>query len=213
VARSFFIFGDTMVSVKGGAHLVSGINLRTNLGMATDQIRVSPIFHRQPVHADGFGKMVAPDWRVKGMAARIQMNLVHFDRGVLDQCIRESQGGGVGPIPNPFAVGGQLQAEGVLSQAGVLMGGYKPRFASGNHYIGLNIQGTNQTTGNWRFLYAMIEGTGPEYPLGNGYSVVPVTWTAVPYLEPPTHSNGSIRTGGFEWVSSGVVLWDRTLDT
>lgn len=223
MARDWYINGDTMVQVRGGAHLTSGLNVITNLGLAIDQVRVSPSFSRQPIHADGFGKVVAPEYRSKLMSARVSMTLVHFDPQVLDQCVRESQGGGVGAIPDPTAVGGQIEAEGVLAQAGTLMGGYKPRFASGNHYIGLTVKGTTEITRPWRFLYTMIDGTGPVYPLGNGFSAVPVTWLVVPYLEPPLVSGRYTSgfagvtsytppSGGFEWSSSGVVLWDRGSD-
>lgn len=196
MARDYRIAGETLVIVKGGAHLVSGSVGRgiadgRELGLSADAIQLSPRFIHQDIKVDDFGPQIPADvmWNLADIT--IRMNLVHYDREVLDVVARESCGGGRG-------------LWGVLAPTGTIMGGNKFIFSSGWHYMSLNLR-TNDDF-SWRFRAAYLSVPPIEIPLSTRRSVTQLTWRAIPYREPTSLFNPG------EIVSSGVVLFDHTID-
>lgn len=191
MARDFFINGETLVLVKGRAD--SGIGSLSQLGLATDAIRVRIEFRHEDIMVDAWGK-VPPEIQCMGGWATISMNLIHFDRQVMATCVAESYGGGT--------------AEGVLVRAGARMGNNGARFAAGlNHYISLNL--TSPVGGGgvgvvpWRFYSTYLASPMMEFPLGTEKSIVSLQWRAIPYTTDP-YGGG---TGAL-----GTVLFDHILD-
>ena len=176
-----------MVYVKG--NVASAIPTLTELGLAQDQIRFRPRNRHRDIQVNAIaGGEVPNDVQIMGLDAMVTMNLIDFDDAVLNACVSEAMGG--------VGFGG-------VTRAGIRMGGRLPRFAAGNHYIGLNIASPQQAK-PYRFYYAYLVDNFAEYPLGVEAQVVPLTWRIVPYQVDPWN-NG---LGQF-----GNLLFDNTFDT
>jgi hypothetical protein len=189
MARGFFINGDTMVSVKGMAG--SSIANLTQFGLASDQVRCTPQFYQRPIKVENWGE-ASPEIQNMLASVRISMNLVHFDRDVLDVCLQ-------------MAAANPNQPVGTMARTGTTMGNGLARFAAGNFFVSLNLY--SPVAGKpWRFLTAYLDSQPVQFPLGNERSVVNVQWLAVPY--PPDGDPWNNGSG-----ASGVVLWDHTLDS
>lgn len=195
MARDYFINHQTLVRVKGGAHLgTNPVGVLSELGLCSEAIRISPTFAHKGVNVDDFGPDVPADVMWQLAHVDVSMNLVHYDTDVLEACMDESMGGGRGTNGTGLA--------GVMAPAGRLLGGRKAVFASGCHLISLNLVGNTP----WRFRACYMTAPPYEYPVGNERSVVKVNWRAIPYVTPTSAGTTELR-------SSGAVLWDRTLDT
>lgn len=190
MARDYFINGEHMVFVKGRADSAV-IGTIQQLGLADSPIVVTPNFRHLDIAVDAWGGDQGPPPEIQCLLAdvNVRMTLVHFDRAVIDECLRLSMGG-------PTAIG-------VLPRAGARMGNNTARFAAGNNFMGLNI--ASPVGGKpWRFYFSYLTGPPMEFPLGNRRSVVTMNWRVVPYtIDPWNNSLGA----------QGVVLWDHTLDT
>lgn len=185
MTRDIQVNGEAMVYVKGATN--SGIGSLSELGLASDSIRISPVFRLKEVNADAWGE--APfEMQFMLAFANITMTLVHFDTSVLDFCITESMGGAV--------------SAGRMPRAGARLGNNVARFAAGNHFIGLNIAAPVGSP--WRFYTAFLTNNPLEYPVGTERSLVTLNWRAIPYAADPW--NGGLG-------ASGTYLWDRVLDT
>lgn len=214
MARDFTIHGECLVKVKGGLHL-SGrpVGELAELGLATDQIRIIPKFNHYEVRVDDFGLDCPVEILTQLAEVRINMALIHFDRNVLDICIDEATGGA--------GIIGGFGTAGKMTSAGQPLGNGRPIFSSGNHYISLNI--TSQIVGqDWRFRSCYLAEQPMEYSIGSKSSIVVLNWKAIPYVplfqSGGTNTSKSIIIDGIvynpqEIRSSGVVLWDRNLDT
>ena len=178
-----------MVYVKGPAG--SNIAALSELGLASDQVRISPQFYQRPIRVENWGE-AAPENQQMLASVRISMNLVHFDRDILDTCIQ-------------LALANPASPAGTLARTGTRMGNGLARFANGNFFVGVNLASpVGQKP--WRFLTAYLDNNPFDFQLGNERSVVPVHWTAIPYPplgDPWNNGNGA----------SGVVLWDHTPDS
>lgn len=185
MVRDFFITGECLVLVKSRSD--SSIGSLTQLGLSPERIAVTPIFKHKDINVDAWGE-AAVDVQWMLAEARVRMTLVHYDRSVIDECMRLSMG-------FPTAVG-------QLARAGTRLGGGLARFAVGNNYIGLNL---TAPIGNkpWRFYYAYLMGQ-PEFPLGVEKSVVTLDWRVLPYTTDPWGGG----TG-----AQNYVLWDYANDT
>lgn len=197
MARDFQIAGETLVVVKGGAHLVSGgigrgIADGRELGLSSDAIRLSPKYVHHDMRIDDFGPEIPADVIANLADVTIRMNLVHYDKDVLDVCARESIGGGNGRW-------------GVLAPAGTILGGNKFFFSSGWHYMSLNL--ITRDDFSWRFRAAYLSQPPIEIPLGTSRTISQLTWRAIPYAEPTSMFDPG------EIVSSGRVLFDHTVDS
>lgn len=77
----------------------------SELGLATDQIFVSPRFHHHPIIVDDFGPETPAEVLVHVSEVRIRMDLIHWDPTTLEMVVSESMGGGftaanqVGGVP------------------------------------------------------------------------------------------------------------------
>lgn len=190
MARDFFINGQCMVWVKGRAD--SSIGNLSELGLTTDQIRVTPVFRHRDIDVNAWGD-VPPEVQFKLAEVRISMTLVHYDSNVLEACVSESMAG--------------APAFGQLPTAGARMGNNLPRFAAGgangNHYIGLNL--ASPVGGRpWRFLTSYLTNTPVDIPIGTDRTAVVCNWRCIPYTQDPWNAGLG---------SYGAVLFDRTLDT
>lgn len=227
MSREFFINGETLVTVKGGQH-TSGLLYLPNtateyqigvgnvkaiasgapaaeLGLAVDQIQVTPRWKHRDFRADDFGPDVPPEVMVNIADVQIHMTLIHFDHDVLDGCWSEAMGGAGGEAVD--AGGIVLPLLGQVLGAGALMGGGLPLLASGNHFISLNLL---SPVGKkpYHFPAAYLTEDPVHFPLGTGTSAVALNWRAIPYH----NQTGTQNPFASEIRSSGLVLWDYVPD-
>lgn len=235
--RDFFIEGPVLVKVKGGEHLSGGpIADLSELGLTSDHIQVSPVLYHHNVRPDDFGPNVPAEKLWMLAAAQIQMNLVHYDDFVLDTIEAESMAGGFYD-PGIPGISTANAIPGTLPPAGVPMGNNLPLFASGNHYISLNLVGSivgTQAGKTIRFPTSMLTEQPIILPLGTEKSVVRLTFTAIPYrnyslTNQMLQLSGSLFVGNAipalpapkgdsrptvaDLSSSGAVLWDFEEDS
>ena len=199
MARDFYIAGEVMVYVKGRSD--SGIANISELGLATDQIRVSPRSSYEDLPVNAWGRGI-PDTQWMLQYVMVTINLIHVDPAILAECMRLSQGGG-----------GNVGQDGVFARAGQRLGNNQARFApsqvapatgllAGNNYIGLNLAAPVNGI-PWRFSYAHLADQPADFPLGTDKSVISTNWRVIPYIQDPW-GNG---TGAYNYV-----LWDHVLD-
>ena len=193
MSRDFVIPGATLVKVKGASS--SGIDVLSELGLTSDEIRVSLRFAHSDLKVNDYGD-TPPDVKVEPLDATIRMTLVHYDRDVLRYCVMESMGGAT--------------TEGTLVAGGRLMGGYNSLFETNCHYISLNLQ-TTDTNDEIRFRAAYLTGPPVEIPIGTKASLVSLTWRAIPYATAANQA-GSLPAVPAEIAVLGAVLYDRNLD-
>jgi hypothetical protein len=168
-----------MVAVKGNAN--SLIANTTQLGLSQDAISVTEYWNLDDIGVDAYGntgRPNPPDRQVFGGYAAIEMNLVHYDVGILQECIRLSWGG--------------APAEGQQARAGTLYGGNVPLYNPGNFYISV---GVSSPVGGipWTFLACTLSERPFVYPLGTKRSVVVLRWDAIAYsVDPWNGGTGSL---------------------
>ena len=229
MVRDYVIEGEVLVKVKGGAQW-SGIGLGspTELGLSSDQITIRPNFKHKDINITDFGPEIPVEvlWNLADVT--ITMNLVHYDRAILERCMIESMGGGRFVIPT-LPIGALAYFAGTMAPAGTALGNGKELFASGCHFISLNLL-CAQSQFNWRFPSSYMCKTPVEIPLGTQASVVKVEWRAIPYSPLRYQSgiliNGVLTTQPFavpasevifrvptEQRSSGIILFDHFTDT
>lgn len=214
MVRDYHIHGETMVYVKGGAHLSllegSPMTSRTELGLASDQIKVIPQYHKKDVKTDNFGPDTAVDLISYMSECTIEMNLVHFDAGILNLCMIESNGGYHFENNQLFNRVDAFMYGGAAGKAGALMGKGLDYFASGNNFISLTLGSLQpvQLGGTvLRFPTAYIQDR-IEYPLGTKYTAVRLIWKAVPYI--PIYPMGNTIQ---DRPSLSGIIFDGFLDT
>lgn len=208
---------------------------RNELGLSVDPIRVEPHYSKTPLMTDDFGPDIAPEYITSLAHVNIKMRLIHFDPIVLDVCMSESMGGvtrkiqpdiqeGAGVVRDRF-VFNYFERAGIPAPNGRTMGRGLPLWASGNHYITLYLEPGSQrddADDPWRFYACFLETPPMVIPLGSKAKVVELNWKAIPYGYPRNEfSLGGTLSGAAgdaaaaraaEVQTSGVVIWDRTLD-
>lgn len=188
MARDYFIAGEVMAYVKGRAG--TGIANLTELGLSSEQVRLTFSFKNKGIAVDAWGGELGPPAEIQVFLAsvQIQLILVHFDPAVLDICMQESLGG--------------TSAPGRMARAGARMCNNSVRFSATNHFISLNLA---SPVGNkpWRFYHAYLSEPPVAWPLGTERSAVTTNWTAIPQATDPW--NGGL--GAFD-----AILWDNILD-
>lgn len=196
MARDFQVPGENMVYVKGPSG--SAIGTLSELGLSSDQVRVTPNFRHKGIHVNAWGGGEVPaDMQVYLADVTITMPLIHFDRPILDECIRLAMGG--------------ASAVGRTGRTGRRMGNNLTRFAAGNLWIGLNIAAPVEGK-PWRFFYAMLANSA-EFPMGVEAAMVPLQWLAIPYTQDPWGGSASQPNTADGTGSLEALLWDHTLDT
>ena len=222
MSRSFVIPGDSLVYVKGTLD-VQGYDFQLGslweLGLASDEIKISINPAHQDVKVDDFGTQIPVDVRAELADAFISMNLIHYDEDVLEACISESMGGRAKQQPANTRLGYSFPG------AGRPLGGGRQLFSSGNHHITLYIRSITpsdllsieDSTDTYRFLACHLVKS-IEVPRGNNKSIVNAKWRAIPYTELISGSTNitiynpggnSGNTLALEICSSGTVLYDK----
>lgn len=189
MARDFQINGEPMVYVKGQAG--SAIASLSELGLCEGPVVVTPNFKHKDIYLDAWGGMDGAPADVQWMLAdmTVSMELIHFDRAILNACLALSMGG--------------ESTIGQMGRAGTRMGGGNARFVAGNNYISLNLSSPALSV-PWRFFFTYLTEPPMEYPLGVEKSVVKLNWRVVPYTVDPFAAG----TG-----AANYQLWDNVLDT
>src|SRR6266576_3354740 len=174
MARDWMINGPALVTVKGRSDsLIGGLS---QLGLTSEPVTITPVFHHKDIRLDAYGGMDGVPAEVQFMLSevRVDMTLIHYDPLILDVCMNESMGGA--PL------------NGQMSFAGATLGNNQIRFAPGgilgNHYIGLNI--SSPVFGKpYRFFYSFLTEQPVVIPLGAEKSMVKCQWRVIPYTQDP----------------------------
>lgn len=186
MSRQVYINGESMVYVKGPAgSLIANL---TELGLAQNQVVITLMAHHDEIMADAWGK--APfDIQTKLARVNVSMDLIHFDRLILEECNRLSMGGG--------------NAIGRIGRAGTLLGGGVAVGQTGNNFIRLNIASpVGQVP--WRFFASYIPGGTPQFPVGAEKTVAQMQWTCIPYTTDPWQGGSG---------AANFPLFDHVLDS
>lgn len=197
MARDFYVNGECLVLVKGRTD--SSISSLSQLGLAADPVRVTPVFRHQDINVDAWGQAPADvQWMLAEMM--VSMTMIHFDRTVLNTCIALSMGGG-------------QPAVGQMARAGTRLGGGVTRFMPGNNYIGLQL--TSPVGGiPWQFFFTYLMDPPVEFPLGTEKSLLPLRWRVIPYPLPSTSLPAGSDPYGNGLGATNYPLWSHTvLDT
>lgn len=187
--RDYLRQGPCLVKVKGAAG--SAIAAVQELGLATDQIRIMPRWKHRDIFEDSFGPDIPPETMWLLADVMISMTLNHVDLDILKACINESMGG---------------SSDGTLVAAGRPMGGGVELFEANNHYISLNLLGSNP----WRFRACYLQERPVEWPVGTIVSNIQLNWRAIPYAFPKAFPGSPGEGTRYEYTK--YALWDRNID-
>jgi hypothetical protein len=194
VSRSFYINGECLVRVKGhNALSVGGASALHELGLTSEGVQVTPNFVHRDVNVDDFGKTVPADVAWQMADAQVSFTLIHYDRVVLEKCLREAMGGAA--------------LVGMCGPAGLTLGRGRALLTSGCRFVSLNLTSPVAEV-PWRFPAAYLAGTPASVKLGTGRTGAVCNFRAIPYRDP----NTSVGTYDQRLHSSGAVLWDHTAD-
>lgn len=184
--RDIFENGVVMVGVTGNS--ISSIPTNTNLGIADTPVRMEFEFNHDPITTDAGGRFVPMD--VQGFlgTAIVSFNLIHFDKTVMREVMRLSQGAPA--------------QDGTLTRAGKRLGGNNARFAPGWNYVSLNLSSPIGLL-PWRFLNAYLTGRPVQWPLGTERSLLQVNFRVIPYTTDPWNNGAG---------AEGLVLYDHGTD-
>lgn len=191
---------STEVEVVGIPVLTSlpGVGTRYELGLSVDPILISLEFKHKSLRADDFGE-VPPEIMWMMGTATIKMNLINLDMAVLDYCVAEAMGGYQELDPSFWAGSAFGKAP-----CGSVLGGSRPMFEKGNHFISLNLTSPGANF-PWRFRASYLEDH-VEYPLGTDTTAARLLWKAIPYA-------ARLNNPRAEYVKSrSVPIWDHVLD-
>jgi hypothetical protein len=220
--------------VSSGGPISSGPNIGMapaglwQLGLAADSVTITPRFKHKDIKVASFGSEIPAEIQALLLDVGISMDLIHYDNTILDAVMCESLGGSV---ESPLNIPGSLELlalTGTTVPAGTLLGNGIPVLSSGCHFFHLNILSPQQGY-PWRFLATYMDGNPLTIPLGVKASIVKCNFRAIPYAIPASVSGEggtlsfgegilfepSFREGGMafgEVSSSGVVIWDHTVD-
>lgn len=164
---SLVIPGPVNIFLKGGAHL-SGrpLGRATELGLSTEEVRVTYHFHHRDVKITGMGDDVPGDIQSQLASAEIAAKLLCFDTAVLDVAVDESiVGGGLldlisrDPFNLPFSTTASGGMVGILGPAGTLLGNRRQMYESGNRMFSVNL-----VCGEEQFSLAANPLADPPFP-------------------------------------------------
>lgn len=153
----------------------SALGFPFELGLSTEPIRIIPKLRHLDIRTDDFGTDVPAEVLSNCLEAYVMMQLVHFDRDILEICVAEANGG-MG-FRNPD--GTPAISMGVCGSAGTPMGGGKPLGDPANHYTMLFLECLEGQP--WRFPSCYIMGDPFEIPVGTAATIVQLAWRAIPY--------------------------------
>lgn len=182
MARDFKIGGEAMVYVRGRAG--TGIANMQELGLSSDEISVSPQFLNEPINLDAWGNAPA-DVQTFLAQVSITINLIHFDRDILDICLNESLGG--------------ASAIGKLVRSGTRLGGGAALYDATNKFISLGIASPIEGK-PWRFFTCYLDKQPATFPMGTRKQIVRTNWTCIPYTVDPWNSGSG---------ATDALLWDH----
>lgn len=189
MARSLFINGPTLITVKGNSN--TSLATIQELGLSDQPIRLSFNLRHMDVNIDAYGGEIPFELQAKLVDVSLNMTLVHVDYTILEAVLAESMGGASAVSP------------GVLPIAGATMGGAGARFSANWHYVELGI--TSPVGGvPWRFANCYLTGQPYEIPLGTERSIINLNFRCIPYSSDPYSAGGT--TGG---ATLGYQLWDH----
>ena len=160
MARAIFVNGPTLVTANGN-----------ELGLADAPITVSLTIDHEDVKADAWGNGT---FDVQFMSAEmtVSMNLIHFDRTVLDTCVANAM---------------------ATANIGQLAGGGSLLRGTGS-LISLRL--TSPIAAKpWTFPNAFLHQAPMRFPLGTSKSVVQLNWRVIPSIADPY--NGGAGSAGF----------------
>lgn len=177
------------------------------LGLTADAIRIMPKFIHADVKTDDFGPDVPAEVMANIAELMVTLNLVHYDRYVLDVCLSESLGG-VNFVPGQGGFMGYS-----LAGAGTLLGRNRLAGASGCHFMGLNIISATGDEWNWRMPTSYLVQQPLVMPIGTRRSIATLSWRVIPYRPMTATLVGSGVYAISEAQSSGSVLWDHGVDS
>lgn len=208
MARQFVINGESLVVVRGAVNTL--IAAKTELGLAADEIRVTTNFKHKDMIVDAWGSEVPVDVQWMLADCLIDMNLIHYDPAILDECLHLSMGyAAVTPGPGAtMPAGGPGVAVGSTMRAGTPLGNNLPRFAQGNNYVGLTIL-SPVASKPYRFYYTYMTGPAMTLPYGTTKSITRVQFRAIPYTNDP-YGGGTaqpLTVAGFG--AQGATIWDN----
>lgn len=196
--RDVVIPGECLVRVKGST--ATSMSQTQELGLASEGVSITPRFRHRDIKADDFGPDIPAEvmWNLADVT--IDMTLVHFDDVILNCCMAESMCGR-GNVTQVTM--GQV---GTLAAAGSLLGNNLALYASGNHYVSLNLQMARFAIGGeafyrpWTFPTCYLTSEPLKIPVGTDRQLVQMQWRAIPYGQ---MVNGEVR-------SAGSILFTRT---
>jgi hypothetical protein len=180
MTREYVVHGESLVSVKGAV-----FDDLSELGLAEDFIRITPMLFHEDMFVDDFGLHVPADVLISMYYALVKMVLIHYDQDILDTCIAACQG--------------SLTA-GVCGFSGT------PLFAAG-FGIRLNIKCMNERP--YRFYQAYLMDN-VDIPIGAKRTAAELTWCCLPL----SVDSEFVAKEGYidEIVSPNSLIWDRTHD-
>ena len=240
MARDVVINGECMALVRFGAHIsgfidgpltLVGIPTASpaystqtpqlfSLGLSSDSVTISPKINYKNVYADDLGQDVPVEVLYRLSECNIRMTLVHYDQLVLDQLVAESMGGatsGGTMVANSTPLGGLHKLEGFTTALSTAAGVRGWGGSSGCHFAELWL--TSPVLGlPYRFPATHLADQPVVVPLGTKRSLVGLNFRAIPYYVPESTTIASVSgdqasayEAPSEFVSSGAVLWTRTL--
>lgn len=200
MTRDYFLQGECMVTVKGARGTT--ISNVTQLGLSSEQIKLSFNFIKRDLKVDVWGGLTPPE--VQGMLTDviIDVDLVHFDSLVLMECVRLTMG------PAPVNLLGDLVGNprgptraGLLSRAGMPLGGFvENRFDPGWGYVELGLSASTIEGIPWTFRSVYLLGPPFLVSLGSDRSIAKTQWRAIHWTPDPYRDGQG---------SQGAVIWDN----
>lgn len=175
MAREYMVFGECMVKVRGPAGSI--IEEITELGLASESIRLTPRYNHLDILTDDFGPNVPVEVLSHLADANLQMTLVHYDPQILDYCMYLAMGGR-GPISSTN------DWDGSLSPAAVPLGLGAPLHDEINNYVSVYlVPASYTTTVPYRFPACYLDAKPLEIPFGTERTLVKLNWRVIPYQE------------------------------
>lgn len=193
--RGYVVYGEFIVYVSGGniPNEDGRTDLKVELGLTADPVRILPRYNHRDVYTDDFG----PDTPVETLwnmgEAALLMTLVHYNPTALSFCMSSAMGG-----PLNFPVGG---VDGFMAPGGTAMGRGRALGVTGNSYMTVYLQPAQNNFEPYRFLACYLDSKPLEIPYGTERTLARLNWRVIPYQQLTTAELSS---------AAGVTLWDHS---